>query len=33
MAKAECVKGTGKAIVTAVGVNTNAGSIDKAEEA
>jgi magnesium-transporting ATPase (P-type) len=32
MAKAECVKGSGKAIVTAVGTNTAAGSIDKAEE-
>lgn len=32
MAKAECVKGSGKAIVTAVGTNTAAGSIDKPEE-
>ena len=32
LAKAECVNGSGKAIVTAVGLNTAAGSIDKPEE-
>lgn len=32
LAKAECVNGSGKAIVTSVGLNTAAGSIDKPEE-
>jgi magnesium-transporting ATPase (P-type) len=32
LAKSECVYGSGKAIVTSVGLNTAAGSIDKPEE-
>ena len=32
MAKSECVKGSGRAIVTAVGANSAAGLIDKPEE-
>lgn len=32
LAKSECVNGSGKAIVTSVGFNTAAGSIDKPEE-
>ena len=32
LAKSECVNGSGKAIVTAVGLNTVAGAIDKPEE-
>lgn len=31
LAKSECINGSGRAIVTAVGLNTAAGSIDKPE--